>query len=156
MNTTHNITQNKQNISQKLLQKSCEVQQNFKRQLKHLGLATLGALSICQEQAQQKMKQFINKGSETEKDLSEWTNHMLKKGYRETKETISDVEKTLEVSNLLKKMNIPSKNDVENLSKKVDELSKKIDEIIVASTNKEQTINTAQTSHVSQVPSSAE
>ena len=60
---------------------------------------------------------------------------MWKKGYHETKETIHDVEKTLEISNLLNKMNIPTKNDVETLAKKVEELNNKIDEMILATKN---------------------
>ena len=132
MDTINNITQNAQNIPQKLLQKSCEAQENLKQQLKKLGLATLGAFSVYQEQAEEKIKQFVDKGTEVEKDLNEWVHGLWKKGYHETKETIHDVEKTLEISNLLNKMNIPSKNDVETLAKKVEELNNKIDEMILA------------------------
>ena len=56
MDTTNNITQSAQNIPQKLLQKSCEAQENLKQQLRKLGLATLGAFSVYQEQAEEKIK----------------------------------------------------------------------------------------------------
>lgn len=135
MDTTNNITQSAQNIPQKLLQKSCEAQENLKQQLRKLGLATLGAFSVYQEQAEEKIKQFVHKGTEVEKDLNEWVHGLWKKGYHETKETIHDVEKTLEISNLLNKMNIPTKNDVETLAKKVEELNNKIDEMILATKN---------------------
>ncbi|BBM87634.1 phasin family protein [Candidatus Uabimicrobium amorphum] len=135
MEIANNITQTTQNIPQKLLQKSCEAQENLKQQLKKLGLATLGAFSLYQEQAGEKIKQFVLKGTEVEKNLNTWANGLWKKGYSETKQTINDVEKTLEISNLLSKMNIPTKSDVEALAQKVEALNSKIDEIITATKN---------------------
>lgn len=129
METINNITQNATNMSQKLLQKTCSTQENLKQQLKHLQLATLGAFSVCQEQIQEKVKQLIDKGTQTEKELNAWAQNLWHRGRKETKETIDEVEKSLEISTLLSKMNIPSKNDVEALALKVEELNRKIDEI---------------------------
>ena len=92
-------------------------------------LASVGAFSLAQDEAEKFVNKLIEKGEIAEKDgrsLLKDLSENRKKRAKESGQRVSDeMEKRME--GLLNRMNIPTKSDIEQLSKKVAELTKKID-----------------------------
>lgn len=94
-------------------------------------LAGIGAVSLAQEEAESFIKRLVDRGELAEKDgrkiIDEFVEKRRKRAEESSKRVESEVEKRMEA--LLNRMNIPSKTDIEQLSKKVAELSKKVDDL---------------------------
>lgn len=92
-------------------------------------LAGVGAVSMAQDEAEKFVHKLIEKGEIAEKDGRSLLNDLAdnrKQRAQESGQRVSDeLEKRME--GLLNRMNIPTKSDIEQLSKKVAELTKKID-----------------------------
>ena len=96
-------------------------------------LAAVGALALGKEEIEAIVNRLVEKGEIAEQDGRDLINDMIerrKKEYEEAEEKAE--EKTegmldLRIESILNRMNIPSKSDVESLSRKVSELSKKVD-----------------------------
>ena len=92
-------------------------------------LASVGAFAVAQDEAEKFVNKLIEKGEIAEKDgrsLLKDLSENRKKRAKESSQRVSDeMEKRME--SLLTRMNIPTKSDIEQLSKKVAELTKKID-----------------------------
>lgn len=92
-------------------------------------LAGVGAFSMAQDEAEKFVNKLIEKGEIAEKDGRSLLNDLADKRKDRAKESSKRVSDELEkrMENLLNRMNIPTKSDIEQLSKKVAELTKKID-----------------------------
>jgi poly(hydroxyalkanoate) granule-associated protein len=92
-------------------------------------LAGVGAVSLAQDEAEKFVHKLIEKGEIAEKDGRSLLNDLAEKRKQRTKESSKRVSDELEkrMEGLLNRMNIPTKSDIEQLSKKVAELAKKID-----------------------------
>lgn len=92
-------------------------------------LAGVGAVSIAQDEAEKFVQKLIEKGEIAEKDgrslLTELAEKRKQRAQESSKRVSDELEKRME--SLLNRMNIPTKSDIEQLSKKVAELTKKID-----------------------------
>lgn len=92
-------------------------------------LASVGAFALAQDEAEKFINKLIEKGEIAEKDgrsLLKDLSENRKKRAKESSQRVSDeMEKRME--SLFNRMNIPTKADIEQLSKKVAELTKKID-----------------------------
>ena len=92
-------------------------------------LAGVGAFSLAQDEAEKFVHKLIEKGEIAEKDGRSLLNDLADKRKDRAKESSKRVSDELEkrMESLLNRMNIPTKSDIEQLSKKVAELTKKID-----------------------------
>lgn len=92
-------------------------------------LAGVGAFSLAQDEAEKFVNKLIEKGEIAEKDgrslLSDLAENRKKRAKESSKRVSDELEMRME--SLLNRMNIPTKSDIEQLSKKVAELTKKID-----------------------------
>ena len=88
-------------------------------------LATMGILALTQEEIEAFIKKAIERGMIAEKEGRKLAEEMAAK-QRQTQGKVED-EMSKRVENMLQRMNIPTKTDMQVLSIKVDELSKKID-----------------------------
>ena len=92
-------------------------------------LAGVGAFSLAQDEAEKFVNKLIEKGEIAEKDgralLNDLAENRKKRAKESSKRVSDELEKRME--GLLNRMNIPTKSDIEQLSKKVAELAKKID-----------------------------
>ncbi len=92
---------------------------------KDIWLAALGACSLAEEEATAFVKKLVERGSlsgEEGKNLLDELKAKLKSGG-------GDIGRLLEigVSKTLERFNIPSKDEIRELTRKVDELVKKMD-----------------------------
>ena len=86
-------------------------------------LAGLGAFSLTKEKAEEIVNDLVKRGEVSKKDQSEFVKKLLERG----KDTRTEIEKIVEktVTSVLKKLNIPTKTDIDALMKKIDNLVKK-------------------------------
>lgn len=101
-------------------------------------MAGIGAVSLAQEEAESFVNRLVDRGEIAEKDgrklIDEFVEKRRKRAEESSKRVESEVENRME--SLLNRMNIPTKSDIEQLSKKVAELSKKVDELKKSSDGK--------------------
>ena len=93
--------------------------------IKKTCLAGIGLISLIDERIKKSMKVWVKKGEKVEKEG--------KKAVSELKEKFEDLRKDFEkkieiqVNKMIEKLNLPTKDDLEVLKKKVEELEKKLE-----------------------------
>lgn len=94
-------------------------------------LAGLGVVTLAQEELTQLFNDLVDRGTKTEQKTRKLVNKQVKTRQKEvhkaTKRVESEVEKRFE--DVLHRMNVPSKNDIEKLSRKVSTLNRKVNEL---------------------------
>lgn len=104
--------------------------------LRQIWWASLGLLAVADEQTGRLMETLIQKGKQVEPSVKEGV-RKAGKGIRETTEAVGAQLKDLgegieeKVSATVKRMGVPSKNEIESLSRKVDELSTRVEELLM-------------------------
>lgn len=105
-------------------------EENWRLQFKKVFLAGLGAVSIAEEEMEKIIHRLVEKGTLAEQEGRKWLKEFMEKYYRQTKDKVHTIESNLENwETILGKMNIPTKAQVEELSKKVEQLSAKVEEL---------------------------
>src|SRR5512139_207371 len=104
-----------------------ESQHQMSEMLRRLFLAAVGAVAIAQEELEVLVNKLVERGEIAEKDGKKLINEMMEKRKGKTANVSDEIGKSVE--NVLNKMNIPSKADVDMLSQKIAALSKKIDDL---------------------------
>ena len=95
--------------------------------LRRVMLATIGAVAIAQEELEAFVNRLVERGEIAEQDGKKLVTEMKEKRKSKTAKVEDEVSKNIEGA--LKRMNIPSKADVDALSQKISTLSKKIDDL---------------------------
>jgi poly(hydroxyalkanoate) granule-associated protein len=90
-------------------------------------LAGAGAVALAQDEAEDFVNRLVERGEIAEKDGKKLMRDVMDKRKKHT----GKVEKDLDgrVEELLHRMNVPTKADIEALSAKITELTKKVDEL---------------------------
>jgi poly(hydroxyalkanoate) granule-associated protein len=104
-----------------------EGQYQMSEMLRRVFLAAVGAVAIAQEELEALVNKLVERGEIAEKDGKKLINEMMEKRKSRTANVGDEIGKSVE--NVLNKMNIPSKADVDVLSQKISALSKKIDDL---------------------------
>ena len=91
--------------------------------IKNTILSGLGILSLTYEKAEDLAKDLIKKGDLSETGKTKFIKDLMEKAEKYSVETEKKIEKTVEKT--LKKLNIPSRKDLEEIKEKLDKLSKK-------------------------------
>lgn len=94
-------------------------------------LASIGAVAMTKEEIEAIVNRLVEKGEIAEKDARKVIQDVLERRRKEAAKVESRLEKTLEerVEAVLSRLNIPTKSDLQALTRKVNELSRKIDEL---------------------------
>lgn len=90
-------------------------------------LASIGAVALAQEELEEFINKLVERGEIAEKDGKKMVNDVMERRKKIQKKTEGEMNKQIE--QMLDRMDVPSKKDVDSLSKKITELSKKIDEL---------------------------
>jgi poly(hydroxyalkanoate) granule-associated protein len=90
-------------------------------------LASIGAVALAQEELEQFINKLVERGEIAEKDGKKLVSEAMDRRKKETKKAESEIDKRME--ELLARMNVPSKSDIDALSAKVTALTKKVDEL---------------------------
>jgi poly(hydroxyalkanoate) granule-associated protein len=90
-------------------------------------LASIGAVALAQEEVEEFVSKLVERGEIAEKDGKKLVREMMEKRKKEAKKAEDELDKRLE--ELMGRMNVPSKGDIDALSSKITALTKKVDEL---------------------------
>ncbi len=91
-------------------------------------LATMGSVALGKEELEAIVNRLVEKGELAEKDGRELLSEIIERRKKEVPKVdlkVGNVEDRIE--SILSRMNVPTKRDVEQLSRKITALSKKVD-----------------------------
>ncbi len=89
-------------------------------------LASIGAVALAQDEMEDFVKRLVERGEIAEKDGKKLVRELVDRRKKVT--TKAEVEADKKVTEVLQRMNVPTKEDISALSEKISALSKKIDE----------------------------
>lgn len=95
--------------------------------LRKMVLASVGVVGVAQDEIRQLVDRMVERGEITEKDARKLLNDAQKEFNRRRRSGQTKAEKEME--GIMEKMNVPSKADIEDLTKQVAQLSKRIEEL---------------------------
>ena len=95
--------------------------------LRKVLLATIGAAAIAQEEIEALVNRMVERGEIAERDGKSLVHEMMDRRKSRTTKIEDEINKN--ITDILDRMNIPSKADVDALNAKISALSKKIDEL---------------------------
>ncbi len=94
---------------------------------KKVFLASVGALALAQDELEDLINRMVERGEIAEKEGRELISEVKVQSKANIEKTEHSFEKRL--NSILQRLDIPTKADVDSLSKKITALSKKIDEM---------------------------
>lgn len=95
--------------------------------LRKLVLASVGVVGVAQDEINSLIGRMVERGEITEKDARKLVQDAQKEFARRRRSGQTKAEKEME--GLMEKMNVPSKADIEDLTKQVAHLTKRIEEL---------------------------
>ncbi len=90
-------------------------------------LAGVGAVSLAQSEIEDFVNKLVERGEIREKDGRKLINELRDKRRNQTKKAEKELDKRLD--DILARLNIPTRSDIDELNKKIAALTKKIDEL---------------------------
>jgi poly(hydroxyalkanoate) granule-associated protein len=94
-------------------------------------LAGIGAVALAQEEVEEFVNRLVERGEIAEKDGRKLINDVMEKRKKQVEEQVDKAEDELDsnIERVLHRMNVPTKKDIDDLSKKITTLTKKVDEL---------------------------
>lgn len=90
-------------------------------------LASVGAIAMSQDEIEKYINKLVERGEIAEKDGKKLFRETMDKRRKTTKEAGDEMNKRVE--EILDRLNVPTKTDIEALGDKIGALSKKVDEL---------------------------
>jgi poly(hydroxyalkanoate) granule-associated protein len=90
-------------------------------------LASIGAVALAQEEMDEFVNRLVERGEIAEKDGKKLIREMMDRRKKETQKAEDRMDRR--VKDLLDRMNVPTKSDIESLSAKISALTKKVEEL---------------------------
>jgi poly(hydroxyalkanoate) granule-associated protein len=90
-------------------------------------LAGVGAMALAQEEIEEFVNRLVERGEIAEKDGKKLVREMMERRRKEAQKAEDQMDKR--VKDLLDRMNVPTKSDIEALSAKITALTKKVEEL---------------------------
>lgn len=88
-------------------------------------LASIGAVSLAQEEIDTFVNQLVERGEVAERDGRRLLSELMERRKNQVKEVENDLEARIE--DILSRLNVPTKADIEALSSKITSLTRKVD-----------------------------
>ena len=94
-------------------------------------LAGIGAMALAQDEAESFVNRLVERGELAEKDGRQLITDIVERRKQKAEEAAEEVEHDLDVrvERILQRMNIPTRNDINALSRQITALSNKVDEL---------------------------
>jgi poly(hydroxyalkanoate) granule-associated protein len=90
-------------------------------------LAGVGAMALAQDEVEEFVNRLVERGGIAEKDGKKLVREMMDRRRKEAQKAEDQMDKR--VKDLLDRMNVPTKSDIEALSAKITALTKKVEEL---------------------------
>jgi len=104
-----------------------EEKSRFLQTARRVILASIGAIALAQDEAEAFINKLIERGEIAEQDGKKLLNEVMERRKKIQKKTEDEMSK--QVESMLERMDVPTKADIDALSKKISSLSKQIDEL---------------------------
>jgi poly(hydroxyalkanoate) granule-associated protein len=105
-----------------------EMEQNpFVAMARKVLLAGMGAVALTQEEIEKIVGKLVERGEIAEQDGKKLVREVMERRKKEAKKAEGELDKRVE--ELLARMNVPTKGDIDALSAKITALTKKVDEL---------------------------
>ncbi|WP_374686284.1 phasin family protein [Promineifilum sp.] len=100
--------------------------------LRRVLMASIGAMALSQEQIEDFVGKLVERGEIADSDARRLLNDVVERRVKMVQDSTKRAEGEFDkrVENLLARMNIPSKTELDTLSEKIGELSRKVDELV--------------------------
>ena len=95
--------------------------------VRKLMLAGVGAVALAQDEAQELIDRLVERGEIAEGDGKQLMRDLKSRRKRQTKRVEEELDQR--VAEVLDRMNIPTKAEIQSLSDKIAELSDKVDKL---------------------------
>ncbi len=95
--------------------------------IRRLMLAGMGAMALTQDEVEKLVNRLIDRGEIAEQDGKKLVREVMEKRRSESIRVEDQLDKRIE--ELLARMNVPTKSDLDALSAKITALGKKLDEL---------------------------
>ncbi len=95
--------------------------------VRKLVLASIGAVAIAQEELENLISKLVERGELAEIEGKKLLSELKEKRKKKTAKAEEEINK--QVEELMTSMNVPTKDDIDALGKKINDLSKKVDEL---------------------------
>jgi poly(hydroxyalkanoate) granule-associated protein len=90
-------------------------------------LASIGAVALAQEEIEDFINKLVERGEIAEKDGRKLVREVMEKRKKDAEKAEDEFSKRVE--DILERMNVPTKADIDALGEKITSLSKKVDEL---------------------------
>ncbi len=90
-------------------------------------LAGIGAVALAQDEMEEFVNKLVERGEIAEQDGKKLIREMVERRRKEAQKAEDELDRRVE--ELLKRMNVPTKSDIEALSAKIVALTKKVEEL---------------------------
>jgi poly(hydroxyalkanoate) granule-associated protein len=95
--------------------------------LRRVLLASIGVVALAQDELEEFVGKLVERGEIAEKDAKKLVQDLREKRKKETAKAEEELGKRVE--EILRRMDIPTKSDIQSLSAKITELTDKVDEL---------------------------
>ena len=95
--------------------------------VRKLVLASIGAVAMAQEELELLINKLVERGELAEIEGKKLLSELKEKRKRKTAKAEKEINK--QVEELMTSMNVPTKDDIDALGKKINDLDKKVDEL---------------------------
>ncbi len=90
-------------------------------------LASIGAVALAQDEVENFVNKLVERGEVAEQDGRKLVREIMEKRRKQAEQAETEMDKRME--EMLNRMNVPTKADIDALSAKISALSKKVDEL---------------------------
>ena len=90
-------------------------------------LAGVGAVALTQEEVEKVINRLVERGEIAEQDGKKLMSEVMSKRKKEAKKAEDEMDKR--INEIMGRMNVPTKSDIDALSAKITALTKKVDEL---------------------------
>lgn len=99
--------------------------------VRKLMLAAVGAVAMTRDEMEQFVGRLVDRGEVAEREAKTLLNDVLSRRKREVEHVADEAESRVEtrLEQVLNRMNIPSKRDIDELSDKIAQLSARVEEL---------------------------
>jgi len=99
--------------------------------VRRLMLAAVGAVAMTRDEMEQLVNRMVDRGEIAERDAKTMINDVMSRRKRDVEVASDEAEARVEtrLEQVLNRMNIPSKRDIDELSDKIAQLSSRVEEL---------------------------
>lgn len=91
-------------------------------------LAGVGVVALAQEEAESFVNKLVERGELAEKDGRQLIKDLMEKR-KKAAEQVEEVELDVRIERILHRLNVPTKNDIDAISRQIAALAEKVDQL---------------------------